>query len=395
MVSFLHAADLHLGLRLTRFPSEVIKKVRERRLAALDNVLSVAKERRVDFIVIAGDLFDDHGIDGSTVRRTFDMLEAAPVDVYVLPGNHDPLLPGGIWDRSPWNQEPARRVRVLREARPLTIDGAVLFPCPVLRKTSLDDPTEWIKGAGPAPGARIGIAHGSLRTRQDLPPDDHLIARDAATELKLDYLALGHWHRQQRFADARGVERTAYSGVHEPFRFQGATENRTGWVDYSGDRQEFMDDGLGQVLVVRLAQPGDPPAIESAEVGCSTWVEEHRELRSLQDLETLIGDVATRPDAGQRLLRLRVSGLLHAEGMQKLEDLKEILSGRYLWGELDQTGLLVEPTEEQIEELAGQGILRRVLGKLQGETRQGDPQACRVAERALSLLYQIARESQG
>jgi DNA repair exonuclease SbcCD nuclease subunit len=395
MVSFLHSADLHLGLRLTRFPSEVIKKVRERRLAALDRVLNAAKERRVDFIVIAGDLFDDHGIDGSTVRRTFDMLESAPVDVYVLPGNHDPLLPGGIWDRNPWNQESARRVHLLREARPLAIDGAILFPCPVLRKTSLDDPTEWIKGAASALGVRIGIAHGSLRTRDDLPPDDHLIARDTATVLNLDYLALGHWHRQQRFADARGVERTAYSGVHEPMRFQGATENRTGWVDYSGDRQEFMDDGLGQVLVVRLAQPGEPPVIESVEVGCSTWVEEHRELRSLQDLETLIGDVAMRPDPDRQLLRLRVSGLVNAEGMQKLEDLKEILSGRYFWGELDQTGLFMAPTDEQIEELVGHGVLRRVMEKLQVETKQGDPQACLVAQRALSLLYQLAHESQG
>ena len=38
MASFLHTADLHLGMRITRFDPNIVGKVREARLTALDNV---------------------------------------------------------------------------------------------------------------------------------------------------------------------------------------------------------------------------------------------------------------------------------------------------------------------------------------------------------------------
>src|SRR5438874_1338271 len=145
MVSFLHAADLHLGLRITRFRTDIAKKVREARFQALERIRDAALERKVDFVLIAGDLFDDHAVDGEIAKRSFDLLESFPAPVYVLSGNHDPLLAGAIWDRSPWNTPKPRRLRVLREAAPVeAMAGVVLFPCPVFRKTSTADPTAWI-----------------------------------------------------------------------------------------------------------------------------------------------------------------------------------------------------------------------------------------------------------
>src|SRR5262249_44356438 len=150
--------------------------------------------------------------------------EASPAPVFVLPGNHDPLLSGGVWDRPPWNR-PAQRIRLLRETQPVeAVPGVLLLPCPLFRKTSLNDPTAWIAQAPANGGIRIGVAHGSLKVRENLPADDHLIARHASNDLGLDYLALGHWHSRRLFADPDGVDRTAYPGVHEPMRFQGSQE---------------------------------------------------------------------------------------------------------------------------------------------------------------------------
>src|SRR5438132_10650767 len=118
MVSFLHAADLHLGLRITRFSVDIAKKVREARFQALEKVRDAAKEEKVDFVLIAGDLFDDHAVDGDIAKRAFDLLESFPAPVYVLSGNHDPLLAGAVWDRPPWNTSNANRLCVLREAAP-------------------------------------------------------------------------------------------------------------------------------------------------------------------------------------------------------------------------------------------------------------------------------------
>jgi len=397
MVSFLHAADLHLDMRTTRFDPARANKIREARFTALDNILKKAQDLRVDFLVVAGDLFDDSTVRNLTARRAFEMLESLPMTVYVLPGNHDPLLAGGVWDRPPWSQLQGQRLRLLSQATPVEVaPGLTLLPCPVLRKTSMDDPTAWI---GQAPkverSIRIGVAHGSLKIRDDLPADDHLIARHAAGDLGLDYLALGHWHGRCLFADRDGVDRTAYSGVHEPMRFQGSSDSQTGWIPYGGaGRREFLDTGKGEVLHVRIRARNEPPQIDAIEVGHYQWQEEQRELACRDDLERLIQDVATRSTLECRLLRLRLSGVLDAENMLRLDELDEILSNRYLLGELDTSGLHVEPTEEEMRQAAGQGILRRVLDKLTGEAASAEPAVRQVAERAILLLYRIAKEVQ-
>src|SRR5260370_15716508 len=150
MVSFLHAADLHLGMRVTRFNPEISNRIREARFVALDNVLKRATELRADFLLIAGDLFDDLEVDQVTARRAFMMLEGASMAVYVLPGNHDPLVPGGVWDRPPWANLADKGLHLFRERKPLQVaPGMVLLPRPVLRTTSLNDPTAWLSGCSP------------------------------------------------------------------------------------------------------------------------------------------------------------------------------------------------------------------------------------------------------
>jgi DNA repair exonuclease SbcCD nuclease subunit len=394
MVSFLHAADLHLGLRITRFRAEVAKKIREARFQSLERIRQQAKEQQVNFVLIAGDLFDDHAVDGDLARRAFDLLESFPAPVYVLSGNHDPLLPGAVWDRPPWNQPSPKMVRVLRQAKPEQVRlDVVLLPCPVMRKTSLNDPTAWIREAAPDGATiRIGVAHGSLKTREDLPTDDHLIARHAAHELKLDYLALGHWHTRQLFKGPDGVERTAYCGVHEPMRFPGASESRTGWLPYSSQKmQEFFDAGKGEVLHVRIEHAGAPPIIQPIDVGHLTWEEKSYSLRAGEELGAVINEVATRPAAERCLFRLKLQGILDAEAMLRLVHLQEVLD-RYLWGELDREALHLQPTAAEIQEVAGQGVLQRILDNLQRESLSEDADRRALAERASLVLYQIARE---
>src|SRR5438874_2743049 len=77
-------------------------------------------------------------------RRAYDLLASFPVPVLILPGNHDPLQAGSVWDVAPWREMSATSstvVRVLRDRTPLEIvTGVTIFPCPVLRKTSHDNP---------------------------------------------------------------------------------------------------------------------------------------------------------------------------------------------------------------------------------------------------------------
>src|SRR5207245_1624696 len=240
---FLHAADLHLGLRITRFEEGACSRIGEARFTALQQLREKAAKHRVDFILIAGDVFDDHSVSRTDVAaRAFAILEGSQnsCPVFIIPGNHDPLVPGGVWDRDPWlRDQPHLRVHFLREATPVSVPGTpvVLFPCPLKQRRAMEDPTQWIaqhpRNADQT--IRIGVAHGSLNI-MPLPDDDHLIPANAAQQLGLDYLALGHWHKRYLHKSADGIERTAYCGTHEPMRFAMSNDGlATGWSSFSSD----------------------------------------------------------------------------------------------------------------------------------------------------------------
>ena len=397
MLSFLHTADLHLGLCITRFDPKTADHIREARFQALDNLLNearrLARKKKLDFLLIAGDLFDDHAVDRHVARRAFEIFnEKSPVPVYVISGNHDPLLSGAVWDRAPWSQAAGGRVQLLRKREPIALAAnAWLFPCPVERKTSMDDPTAWIPPTG-HPGIRIGIAHGSLKVRADLPADDHLISRHAVRECGLDYLALGHWHSRGLFPDPDCVQRTAYPGVHEPMGFRRITELR-GWLPAGGvAREEFLDSGVGEALHVQIAGPGAPPMIEPIHVGHLVWREETRRLTTEPELAALIDEIANRPDKDRQLLSLKLTGHLPAKAMLRLGEVQSVVEGRHLLGEVDHESLHTEPAAQEIEEVAGEGILRRVVDQLRIQTEDQDPKRRRLAERSLLLLYEIVQE---
>jgi len=116
MVRFLHTADWQIGMKASH-TGEKAKAVRQKRFDAAGRIVELAKQKGVDFVLLAGDTFEDHNVGDVAVKRTVDILNRFdPVPVYVLPGNHDPMVPGGIWDLDSW-QRIGSHVTLLREQR--------------------------------------------------------------------------------------------------------------------------------------------------------------------------------------------------------------------------------------------------------------------------------------
>ncbi|MBV8269636.1 MAG: DNA repair exonuclease [Planctomycetaceae bacterium] len=404
MIRFLHAADFHLGLRVTRFEEDACNRVGEARFTALQKLRESAARLRVDFILVAGDVFDDHSVPRSDAARAFPILESSrdSCPVFIIPGNHDPLVPGGVWDRDPWlREQPHLRVHFLRKPEPVAVPSlpVTIFPCPLRQRRSLDDPTAWIEKhprTDDGRTIRIGLAHGSLDV-MPLPDDDHLIRPDAAEHYGLDYLALGHWHKRSLHRSSDGVERTAYSGTHEPMIFREAGDGlATGWSSFStdGDAERFRDDGNGIALLVAIEAPNAPPRIEPVEIGRLRWSAEQRDVTG-QQLGALIRDYSRRESPELTILRLTLSGVMDPQGHSRLDELRQIVENRYHPGScMDADGVLIEPSTEQLLETVGTGVLNRVLDRLKVDVQSTDPTARRVAEHALKLLYRVAWEEQ-
>ena len=102
-VTFIHAADLHLGAPFKGLRT-IVPEWSEVLLQAIPEsfrkVISTALAEKVDFVVIAGDVFDNSHpsyADFSLFVKGLKQLDEAGIPVYFVTGNHDPYL---SWDNS-------------------------------------------------------------------------------------------------------------------------------------------------------------------------------------------------------------------------------------------------------------------------------------------------------
>jgi DNA repair exonuclease SbcCD nuclease subunit len=96
-VRFIHCADLHLDspLRgLERYEGAPAQDMREATRRSFTNVIDLALEREVDFVLIAGDIFDGDWLDFNTglfFANQLRRLADADVRAFIVRGNHDAL----------------------------------------------------------------------------------------------------------------------------------------------------------------------------------------------------------------------------------------------------------------------------------------------------------------
>ena len=66
---FIHAADVHLDsplIGLQQYPGAPVDEIRGATRRALENLVDLALEQQVDFVLIAGDLYDGDWKDHNT-----------------------------------------------------------------------------------------------------------------------------------------------------------------------------------------------------------------------------------------------------------------------------------------------------------------------------------------
>ncbi len=93
--SFIHAADIHLDSPLSglsAYEGAPVELLRSASRAAFSNLIDEAIQERVDFMVIAGDLYDGAWKDFNTglfFSREMGRLERVEIPVFITHGNHD------------------------------------------------------------------------------------------------------------------------------------------------------------------------------------------------------------------------------------------------------------------------------------------------------------------
>ncbi|OEU49740.1 MAG: hypothetical protein BA872_08865 [Desulfobacterales bacterium C00003060] len=200
MIKFLHTADIHLDsplCGLERYDGAPVNELRCATREALRNLVELAISEQVNFLLIAGDLYDGDWKDYNTglfFAKEMSRLREADVRVYVVFGNHDAAsqitkklgsIPSNVHHFS--SKKPKTEIM---EDIGVAIHGRS-FP-----KRAV---TEDISTAYPEarPGYfNIGILHTSLTGREGHEPYAPCTI-DGLVSKNYHYWALGHVHKRE------------------------------------------------------------------------------------------------------------------------------------------------------------------------------------------------------
>lgn len=328
-VTFIHAADLHLGapfkgLRTIApaWADILLEAIPE----AFRKIIDTALDQQVDFVVFAGDIFDNSHpsyADFSLFVSGLRQLNQAGIPVYFVTGNHDPYI---SWDNSfaalPENAHLLGATKpefacFERDGKPLALIGGRGYytqSWPSEENISEDISRETaMADLGVFAPFMIGILHTGLDidvTRSPVNPK-HLLKKD------VDYWACGHVH-QPRILPSKEDPRIVYSGCPQ-----------------GRDMKEEGEHGVFKVTLTTDA-PAEVEFIPTAKVAWQHVMLDVSECATISEVQEKIVSAEFAQNAETRcqrmIFRITLTGRssLHEElTAQVLEDMRAILNDGY------------------------------------------------------------------
>ncbi len=205
-VKILHTADLHLGSARTGITGGKIEGEN-----AFFKIVDICKTRSIDFLLIAGDLFDTPFADSDLVARVISAMQQIPDTIIAIsPGNHDCACPGSVYLKYDFPENviifssfleyidfPQKNVRLWGAGFTDRFENI-----PLLQPQSEKDPDK----------INLCVLHGEI-VPENSSGDYNPIYPSAIQKSGFDYLALGHIHKR---CEVQKIGNTyyGYSGCH-------------------------------------------------------------------------------------------------------------------------------------------------------------------------------------
>lgn len=315
---FLQISDLHLGAPFGWLPPDRRAERRRDQRQALERAISQAIERGVHGILVAGDLFDQEGVDAESLAFALNAFKVAGCPpVFISPGNHDPFsntsvywsprilkARGLAWPEhvhvftgAEWTRQP------VKGADGVSVWGRCFTPSVESAERPLAGSALSKVEPEAREGLHVALFHGSREGK--LPPGQKITAPFSDQEAQhspFAYMAVGHYHAASRLDahDAKaGGTRLAYAG--------------------SAIALGMNEIGLHGALEVRIEEQDGKPFVEIDFIQLDD--------RVVHEIET-DATAASSPEEVDR----RIAGALDAAGVGEKDLVTVRLRGRLVKG---------------------------------------------------------------
>lgn len=374
-VRFIHTSDLQLGMVRWFLGTDGQAVFDDDRLAAVRRLGTLADDTDAEFIVVAGDVFEHNSLSERVIGRALEELKALPVPVYLLPGNHDPLVADNIFRRT----DGIEGVHVLTSPEPVTVaDGVELVGAPWRSKFPTGD---LVRGAledlAPTSTIRIGVAHGQTESfGTEIVPGliDLGYVEERLDDGTLDYLALGDTHS------------TASLGHTGRVWFSGSPET-TDFAEETGGGE--ADSGNALVVTIEKTTTGGDVEVTPHRIGRWTFEALSAELYSDADVAAFLARLDAYPEKKRTVVKYALAGTLSLTQTRSLEEGLEqrrpVFAALYERQRL--MDLHLEPGDEEIDALSVGGVAAAALAELFADADD------RVARDAVNLMFRLAKEA--
>jgi len=364
----LHTSDWQIG-KVFRFVDDgTMGLLQEARLAAVTRLGELAVEYGVRHVLVAGDVYDMEALSPRSLNQPMErMRKFEKVSWHLMPGNHDPHRPHGLWDQIMRRGVPDNViVHLTPEPKVFESDGFAVLPAPLQYRRTLQDPTAFMDHAETPEGIiRIGLAHGTITgfgsVDKDIP---NYISPDRPNSAKLSYLALGDWHGQKKINN-----RVWYSGTHET--------------------DAFDVEGGGQALLVEVEGPSATPIVTPVKTGRYRWVTLREQINSREEIYALKTTLrGSGEDLNCILLRLIIEGAVSLKDRQYFEEqIIHKISAAFGYLRVDDTRLFPSPSKEDLDKIDRGGFVRTAADVLKQKAEDMSDPEHEIAALALQRLY--------
>lgn len=190
-MKFIHIADMHFDKPFTILEKNGLTEYRRlEQRNAFNKMIEYIKENNIDYLLIAGDLYEHEYVRKSTIEyinNCFKQIENTKI--YIVPGNHDPYINSSYYKQYAWNEN----VKIFENIEKVANENIDIygFGFTDFFSNEVQLPEDLNKEK-----VNILLMHSDLNASTKDVGNYNPIPESTFKNSEFDYVALGHIHKK-------------------------------------------------------------------------------------------------------------------------------------------------------------------------------------------------------